>query len=93
MPGDPPMIDRLIGEVLVLDLRSPYVCLGTLVAVDAEFYALADADLHDLRDSTATREIYIYDSLRLGIRRNRARVLVRRDEVVAVTRFADVAES
>ena len=93
MPGEPPMIDRLIGEVLVLDLRSPYVCLGTLVDVDAEFYALADADLHDLRDSTATREIYVYDSLRLGIRRNRARVLVRRDEVVALTRFADVAES
>lgn len=87
------MLDALIGQVLVLDLRSPYVCLGTLVALDEEFYALADADLHDLRDSTATREIYVHDSLRLGIRRNRARVLIRRDEVIALTRFDDVAES
>ena len=31
--------------------------------------------------------------LRLGIRRNRARMLVRLDDVVAVTRFADIAES
>ena len=57
------------------------------------FFAVEDADLHDFRDSAATREVYVYDSARLGIRRNRARVLVRRDEVVAVTRFADIAES
>ena len=47
----------------------------------------------DFRDSTKTRELYVYDSVRLGIRRNRTRVLVRRSEVVAVTRFSEVAES
>lgn len=83
----------LIGDVVVVDLRSTYVCLGTLTAVDSEFLVLRDADLHDFRDSTATREVYIYDSLRLGIRRNRARVLLRRDEVVAIARFADISES
>ena len=54
---------------------------------------MTDADLHDFRDSTATREVYVYDSARLGIRRNRARVLIRRDEVVAIARFDDIAES
>jgi hypothetical protein len=83
----------LIGEVVVLDLQSQYVCLGTLVGLDASFLDVADADLHDLRDSAATREIYVYNSLRLGIRRNRSRVLIRRDEVVAITRFADISES
>ena len=84
---------ELVGQVVVLDFRSSYVCLGTLVAADAEFLAVADADLHDFRDSQATREVYVYDSVRLGIRRNRARVLVRRAEVVALTRFDDVAAS
>jgi hypothetical protein len=88
-----PSMAELIGQVVVLDLKSSYVCLGTLVALDGLFFAVEDADLHDFRDSTATREVYVYDSARLGIRRNRARVLVRRDEVVAVTRFADIAES
>lgn len=83
----------LIGDNIVVDLRSTYVCLGTLAAIDGEFLVLRDADLHDFRDSTATREIYVYDSLRLGIRRNRSRVLLRRDEIVAVTRFADISES
>ncbi|MFO0952215.1 MAG: hypothetical protein U0835_13905 [Isosphaeraceae bacterium] len=86
-------LSTLIGQVVVLDFRSTYVCLGTLVGYDVEYFELHDADLHDFRDSAATREVYVYDSVRLGIRRNRARVLVRRDEVVALTRFADVSET
>jgi hypothetical protein len=87
------LLTRLIGQVIVVDLDAPYVCLGTLENHDDEFLEIADADLHDFRDSAASREVYIYDSVRLGIRRNRARVLVRRAEVVAITRFADIATS
>jgi len=87
------LLAQLIGQIVVVDLSAPYVCLGTLVNLDGDFLELADVDLHDFRDSTATREVYIYDSVRLGIRRNRARVLLRRHEVVAITRFADIATS
>jgi small nuclear ribonucleoprotein (snRNP)-like protein len=95
MPDREPseLLAGLVGQVVVVDLGPTYVCIGTLVGFDAAFLDLKDADLHDFRDSTATREVYVYDSVRLGIRRNRARVLVRRDEVVAVTRFADISES
>ena len=92
-PDSSEQLSRLVGQVVVVDLASSYVCLGTLVGLDRTFLELVDADLHDFRDSTATREVYIYDSVRLGIRRNRARVLLRLDEVVAVTRFADILES
>jgi small nuclear ribonucleoprotein (snRNP)-like protein len=86
------LLNQLVGQIVVVDLRSTYVCLGTLVGFDRAFLELHDADLHDFRDSAGSREVYIYDSVRLGIRRNRARVLVRLDEVVAITRFSDVAE-
>ncbi len=86
-------LTQLIGHIVVLDLKSSFVCLGTLVSFDDQFLELTDADLHDFRDSTATRELYVYDSARLGIRRNRARVLVRQDDVVAITQFADIASS
>lgn len=88
-----PLLTRLVGQVIVVDLGAPFVCLGTLVRHDAAFLELADADLHDFRDSAASREVYVYDSARLGIRRNRARVFLRRDEVVAITRLADIATS
>lgn len=83
----------LLGQVVVVDLKSSYVCLGTLAGSDEQFIEILDADLHDFRDSTATREIYVYDSVRFGIRRNRSRVLIRQDDVVAITRFADIAAS
>jgi len=91
LSGFSPLLEGLAGKIVVVDLVSPYVCLGTLVGIDAQFLDLRDADLHDFRDSTATREVYVHDSVRLGIRRNRARVLIRREEVVAVTRFDDIS--
>ncbi len=90
---DLPRLDDLIGDRIVLDFQSTYVCLGTLVGWDGAFFELADADLHDLRDSRVSREIYVYESAQVGIRRNRARVLLRRAEVVAITRLDDISES
>ncbi len=86
-------IDALVGQLVVLDFSSPFVCIGRLVGVDESFFRVLDADLHDFRDSSATREVYVYNSARVGVRRNRARVIVRRDEVIAVTLFSDVSET
>jgi small nuclear ribonucleoprotein (snRNP)-like protein len=87
------LLDPLIGQTIVADLRSSFVCIGTLVGYDDQFYEMTDADLHDFRDSTATREVYVFDSARFGVRRNRARVLVLRDEVVALTRLDAILEA
>ena len=92
-PVESRLLADLVGQVVVVDLSSSYACLGTLVGYDAAFLELRDADLHDFRDSSATRELYIFDSARFGIRRNRARVLVRCADVVALTRLEDIAES
>ncbi len=88
-----PLLAGLVGQIVVVDMRSNYVCLGTLVGYDPAFLELRDADLHDFRDGTATREVYVYDSSRVGVRRNRAQLLLRRDEVVAVARFSDISET
>jgi len=86
-----PLLESLLGKIVIVDLSSSYVCLGAFIACDAQFLELHDADLHDFRDSPATREVYVHDSVRLGIRRNRARVLIRSAEIVAITRFDDIA--
>src|SRR5271155_2396644 len=82
------LLTPLFGQIVVVDLKSSYVCLGTLASCDDQFLELRDADLHDFRDSTATREVYVYDSARLGIHRNRARVMIRIEEVLVMNRFA-----
>jgi hypothetical protein len=86
------MLEDLIGERVVIDLRSEYVCLGTLLRVDEHFLELKNADLHDLRDTDTTRELYVADSKATGIKRNRRRLLLLRTEVVAVARLEDVVD-
>jgi small nuclear ribonucleoprotein (snRNP)-like protein len=86
------MLAELIGERVVVDLRSEFVCLGTLTRIDEAFLELKNADLHDLRDTDTTRELYVAESRATGIKRNRKRVLLMRAEVVAVARLEDVVD-
>ena len=86
------MVEELLGQVVVVDLRSPYVCMGTFVRCDDRCLELVDADLHDLRDTATSRENYIAASAATGIKRNRTRVLLTRDEVVAISRLKDVVD-
>ena len=82
----------LVDHEVVVDVRSPYVMLGTLRAADERYVILEEADVHDLRDTQTSRELYVLESRRHGIRANRRRVLVNRDEVVCISRLADVVE-
>lgn len=86
------MLDEFLDAKVVIDLVSPYVCLGKLVRYDDHFLELKNADLHDLRDTDTTRELYVIESVTTGIKRNRKRVLVRRSEVVAISKIEDVVD-
>lgn len=86
------MLEELIGEVVVVDLCSPFVCLGTLVSVDEHYLHLKDADLHDLRDTRTTRENYVASSQASGIKRNRKRLFLIKREVIAIARLQDVVD-
>jgi hypothetical protein len=86
------VLQELVGEKVVVDLRSAFVCLGTLSRLDEQFLELRHADLHDLRDTDTSRELYVAESRATGIKRNRKRVLLVRTEVVAVSRLEDVVD-
>jgi small nuclear ribonucleoprotein (snRNP)-like protein len=86
------MLDDLVGQRVVVDLKERYVCLGQLLRFDETFLELRNADLHDLRDTDTTRENYVAASRATGIKRNRKRVLLVRAEVVAVSRLEDVVD-
>jgi len=86
------MLEEMIGQIVVVDLRGQYVVLGTLLRFDEHFLELRNADLHDLRDADSTRELYVAEARFTGVQRNRKRVLVARAEVVAVSRLEDVVD-
>ncbi len=86
------MLQEMIGQVVVVDLKSTFVCLGKLVRADGQFIELHDADLHDTRDTQTTRENYVMASRETGVKRNRKRVLIALSEMVAISRINDVVE-
>ena len=86
------MLEEMMGEKVVVDLRSAFVCLGTLAKMDEHFLELRNADLHDLRDTDTTRENYVAASKATGVKRNRRRVLLVRSEIIAVCRLDDIMD-
>ncbi len=86
----PDVIAQLIGQQIIIDVTSPYVYAGTLCEEDHRYLVLENADVHDLRDTNTTRELYVLDTRRYGIRTNRQRVLVQRSEIVSISALDDV---
>ena len=83
-------IRELMNRQVVLDVSSLFVYVGTLVGEDDRYLVLEDADVHDLRDTSTTRELYVVEIKRLGLNPNRSRVLVRREEIVSLAALDDV---
>ena len=86
------MLDEFLERKVVVDLTTTFVCLGKLSRYDDHFLELKNADLHDLRDTDTTRENYVADSVATGVKRNRKRVLIRRDQMVAISLLDDVVD-
>ncbi len=86
------MLEELIGQKVVLDLKSPFVCLGTLHRIHEDYLEMRNADFHDLRDTDTSRENYVAASCATGIKRNRKRVLIVRGDVVAISLLDDVVD-
>ena len=92
MTADKPKrpLEELVGRVVVLDAVSPFVIVGTLASFNEHYFELHEADVHDLRDTLTTRELYALESRQLGVRVNRRRVFVRGKEIVSVSLLDDV---
>ena len=81
----------LLHQEVVVDLSSQFVVLGTLREADGRYLVFEDADVHDLRDTTTTREQYVVEARRYGIQVNRKWTRLRQDEIVCISRLEDVS--
>jgi hypothetical protein len=84
-------MDELIGHAVVVDTPSSFLYVGVLERTAADCLVLRDVDAHDLRDTpTVTREQYLVRCRELGVIVNRTRAWIRREQVVAISKLADV---
>jgi len=85
-------LNLLIGQIVVVDVAASFIYIGVLKSIGTAFLVLGDADVHDLRDSDTTRELYLLNSVRDGVRRNRHEAHVRWEHVLSISRLADVTD-
>ena len=79
------LIEEMIGQEVVLDAASMYVFLGRVDSFDHRYVVLTEADVHDLRDSTTTRERYVIEARMHGVRPNRKKVIVDLSQIVSIS--------
>lgn len=79
-----------LNQVVVADLDEMYLVIGTLVAVDEWHLSFVDADLHDHHEANCTKDVYLLETRKLGIRANRRRVDIPRHRLLALGRLEDV---
>ena len=82
--------ETLLGKVVVVDTDSRFVYLGLLDRVEIEFLVMKDVDVHDRRESPSTKEQYVMDSKKFGVKPNRKEVNVRKSQVVSVSKLDDI---
>jgi hypothetical protein len=82
---------RYVGSDVVIDLTEFYLLIGSLVEVGPDHLTLVDADLHDHREGNSTKDIYLIETRKFGIRINRRRVDIPRRHLIAISKLDDVA--
>ncbi|MBM4034449.1 MAG: hypothetical protein FJ291_22110 [Planctomycetes bacterium] len=89
-PQPPSSLEPYLGQQVVIDTRSSYIILGTLTAIANDFLTLENVDVHDTSDASSTKDHYIMESHKLGLRTNRRGAKVRTAEIIAVSLLRDV---
>ena len=85
-------LESLLGNQVVVDVKAPYVYVGILHVVGADALVLADADVHPCEDSQSTREFYVLETKKNGVRANRRMVHVMRSQIVSISRLNDIVD-
>lgn len=89
---DPDPLHAWLGQVVVCDTQGPLIYIGTLAAASDRLLTLTQADVHDSNDSPSTKDLYLLDTRTLGLKVNRARVLVERRAIVSISLLADIQD-
>ena len=92
MEGLVARLQELVGSEVVLDTASPYLYIGRLTEADEWVLRLEDVDVHDASETRTSKEVYIIEAAKFGVKQNRRSVTVRTDKVISISLLSDVIE-
>ena len=86
------VLKKFSGKKIVVDTRSSWVYIGVLEKVGDNHIQVKGVDVHDNSDFTASKEQYIWESSRTGIKSNRETVYINLDYVVSFSPLETVKQ-
>ena len=88
--SQPTGLEEYLGQQVVIDTLSTFIFIGKLVRIDRVYLTLEAVDVHDTTDSSSTKDHYIMEAHKLGVRTNRGGVKVRSAVIISVSLLKDV---
>lgn len=89
--GTSAWLQPYVGSVVVCDLDEFFLVIGTLAGVDDHHLVFESVDLHDHREANSTKEVYVIETRKVGVRVNRTRLAVPLRRLVAISRLDETA--
>jgi len=86
---DDQALTDLLDQVIVIDTKGSMVTIGRLVRIAGDCLVLEDADVHDREEGYSSKELYVINATKFGVRPNRRKVYIPRESVVAVSALDD----
>lgn len=83
-------LEKYLKQKIVLDTRSSWVYIGVLEEVTDNCAILSEVDVHDNKDTSTTKELYVLGNKTTGIKSNRKRVHINLDFVISFSSLDEV---
>lgn len=83
-------LEKYLKQKIVIDTRSSLVYLGVLENILDGALELSDVDVHENKDTSSTKEVYVMESSRSGVIPNRNKVFINMDFVISFSLLSDV---
>lgn len=84
------MFEDFLNKKVVVDAKGPFVFLGTLKKIHPNWIELKKVDVHDIHDTSSTKENYIRKSRKTGFFPNRNSCRIDRDQIISISLFSDI---
>ncbi len=85
-------LEELLHKLVVIDTDSQFIYIGTLAAQTPTAILLTDVDVHYMSDAQTSREVYLMESAKFGVRANRKKTTLMKSMVLSVSLLEDVIE-
>lgn len=85
-------LSAYLGKPVVVDTSTSMIYIGTLSDASGGFLTLVDVDVHDANEGGSTKEVYMLEARKFGIKKNRTSVKIRAAVVISISLLEDVIE-